>query len=195
VDRRDIQDDDIEHLATTVTTAVNLEMACPDKMLGIAHRLRPHQVTLVPERREEIPTQGGRDAHRERERIGTSVARVNAAGIRTSLLIGAHPAADELPPELGAAAIELHTGRYAAEASNPATLAALRDASRHGASIGLAIHAGHGLTAVNVKPVAAIPEIEELNTGNSVIGRAIFGSLEIAVREPRGAIDAARSGF
>jgi pyridoxine 5-phosphate synthase len=192
-DRRHIQDDDVERLAARITTVFNLEMACTDEMLAIAERLRPHQVTLVPERREEVTTEGGLDVVRERSRVAEGVARMNAAGIRTSLFIGPDREAVDVSRAVGAAAIELHTGRYAHHASDPATLAALRDASRHGASIGLAVHAGHGLTVDNVTPVAAIPEIEELNIGHSVVSRAVFISLERAVRELRAAMDAARA--
>ena len=194
-DRRHIQDSDIERLATTVSTVFNLEMACTDEMLALAERLRPKQVTLVPERREEVTTEGGLDVLRERARIADGVARLNAAGIRTSLFIGPDRPTVEASRAIGAAAIELHTGQYAHHSTDPATLAALRDASRYGASIGLAVHAGHGLTVDNVTPVAAIPEIEELNIGHSVISRAIFISLESAVRELRAAMDAARTGF
>ena len=194
-DRRHIQDDDVERLARTVKTVFNLEMACTDEMLAIAERLRPHQVTLVPERREEVTTEGGLDVVRERSRVSDGVARMNAAGIRTSLFIGPDRAAIDLSREIGASAVELHTGQYAHHAADPATLSALRDASRHGASIGLAVHAGHGLTVENVGPVAAIPEIEELNIGHSVVSRAIFISLERAVRELRAAMDAARANF
>lgn len=192
-DRRHIQDDDIERLATTVTTVLNLEMACTDEMLAIAERLRPHQVTLVPERREEITTEGGLDIARDPGRIGEGIARLNAAGIRTSLFISPDAGAVTRSRELNAAAIELHTGAYSHASADPATLRALRDASRHGASIGLAVHAGHGLTVQNVGPVAAIPEIEELNIGHSVIGRAIFVGLTEAVRELRRAMDDART--
>lgn len=192
-DRRHIQDDDIERLATTVTTVLNLEMACTDEMLAIAERLRPHQVTLVPERREEITTEGGLDIARDPGRIGEGIARLNAAGIRTSLFISPVVSAVTRSRELNAAAIELHTGAYSHAPADPATLRALRDASRHGASIGLAVHAGHGLTVQNVGPVAAIPEIEELNIGHSVIGRAIFVGLIEAVRELRRAMDDART--
>ncbi|HEY4131489.1 MAG TPA: pyridoxine 5'-phosphate synthase [Gemmatimonadaceae bacterium] len=194
-DRRHIQDSDIERLATTVTTVFNLEMACTEEMLAIAERLRPLQVTLVPERREEVTTEGGLDVIRERSRVADGVARLNAAGIRTSLFIGPDQRMVDTSREVGAAAIELHTGQYAHHVTDPATLAAIRDASRHGASIGLAVHAGHGLTVDNVGPVAAIPEIEELNIGHSVISRAIFVSLDSAVRELRAAMDAARASF
>jgi pyridoxine 5-phosphate synthase len=192
-DRRHIQDDDIGRLAASVTTVLNLEMACTDEMLEIAERLRPHQVTLVPERREEITTEGGLDVSRERGRLTDGIARLNAAGIRTSLFIGPDRDAVDRSRELGAIAIELHTGRYAHAPGDPASLAALRDASRHGASIGVAIHAGHGLDVRNVGPVAAIPEIEELNIGHAVVSCAIFVGLDEAVRELRRAMDAARA--
>jgi pyridoxine 5-phosphate synthase len=192
-DRRHIQDDDIERLATSITTVFNFEMACTPEMLALAVRLRPHQVTLVPERREEITTEGGLDVARDQGRIADGVARLDAAGIRTSLFIGPDRAAIDRAREVGAAAIELHTGQYAHAAMDPATLRALRDASTHGASIGLSVHAGHGLTVENVRPVAAIPEIEELNIGHAVVSRAIFVGLAEAVRELRAAMDDARA--
>ena len=191
-DRRHIQDDDIQRLATSVTTVLNLEMAVTDEMLGIAERVRPYQVTLVPERRQEITTEGGLDLTRDRARFADGIARLNAAGIRTSLFIGPDLVTVDASRELGAAAIELHTGRYANAPDDPATLAALRDAARHGASIGLAVHAGHGLTTDNVAPIAAVPEIEELNIGHSVVSRAVFIGMAAAVRELRAAMDAAR---
>ena len=191
-DRRHIQDDDIRRLATSVTTVLNLEMAVTDEMLGIAERVRPYQVTLVPERREEITTEGGLDLTRDRARFADGIAQLNAAGIRTSLFIGPDLVTVDASRELGAAAIELHTGRYANAPDDPATLAALRDAARHGASIGLAVHAGHGLTTDNVAPIAAVPEIEELNIGHSVVSRAVFIGMAAAVRELRAAMDAAR---
>jgi pyridoxine 5-phosphate synthase len=194
-DRRHIQDDDVERLATTVSTVFNLEMACTDEMLGIALRLRPHQVTLVPERREEVTTEGGLDVLREKDRIAAGVARLNAAGIRTSLFVGPDRATIDASRAIGAAAVELHTGAYAHAAEDPAKLRDLRDASAHGASIGLAVHAGHGLTTANVGPVAAIPAIEELNIGHWVISRAITVGLAEAVRELRHAMDAARATF
>jgi len=191
-DRRHIQDDDIERLATSVRTVFNLEMACTPEMLALAVRLRPHQVTLVPERREEITTEGGLDVARDPQRIQEGVAQLNAAGIRTSLFIGPDRAAVDCARDVGAAAIELHTGPYAHAPADPGMLRALRYAAAHGASLGLAVHAGHGLTVENVRPVAAIPEIEELNIGHSVVSRAIFVGLAEAVRELRRAMDDAR---
>ena len=192
-DRRHIQDVDIERLATEVTTVLNLEMACTDEMLAIAKRLRPHQVTIVPERREEITTEGGLDVSRDVHRLRDGLARLNDAGIRTSLFIAPHRDAIERSRELGAAAIELHTGQYAHCAGDSQTLNALRDGSRLGAGLGLAVHAGHGLTVANVRPVAAIPEIEELNIGHSVVSRAIFVGLMEAVQELRRVMDEARA--
>lgn len=192
-DRRHVQDDDVERLATSLTTDFNLEMACTDEMLAIAERLRPREVTLVPERREEITTEGGLDVSRDPRRLAEGIRRLNAAGIRTSLFIAPDLAVVTASRELGAAAIELHTGAYAHAPADPAMLRALRDASRHGASIGLAVHAGHGLTVDNVGPVAAIPEVEELNIGHSVVSRAIFVGLADAVRELRKAMDDART--
>jgi len=191
-DRRHIQDDDVERLATTVSTVFNLEMACTDEMIAIALRLCPHQVTLVPDRREEITTEGGLDVLREKDRIEAGVARLNAAGIRTSLFVAPDRPAIEVSRAVGAAAVELHTGAYAHRSDH---LSDLRDAAGYGASIGLAVHAGHGLTTANVGPVAAIPEIEELNIGHWVIARALTVGLADAVRELRFAMDAARATF
>ena len=191
-DRRHIQDVDIERLATTVTTVLNLEMACTDEMLDIATRLRPHQVTLVPERRQEITTEGGLDVSRDPERIRRGLARLNDAGIRTSLFIAPHASDVERSRDLGAVAIELHTGQYAHCPNDPKTLTDLQEAARLGASLGLAVHAGHGLTVANVRPVAALPQVEELNIGHSVVSRAVFVGLTEAVRELRRVMDEAR---
>ena len=191
-DRRHIQDDDIARLATSVTTVLNLEMACTDEMLALAERLQPHQVTLVPERREEVTTEGGLDVGRDQPRLAAGLARLNAAGIRTSLFIAPDRGAVDQSRALGAAAVEFHTGPYAHHPGDPAMLAALQLSARHAASIGLAAHAGHGLTTHNVGPVAAIPEIEELNIGHWVVSRAVFIGIGDAVRELRVAMDAAR---
>jgi pyridoxine 5-phosphate synthase len=191
-DRRHIQDHDIARLATSVTTVLNLEMACTDEMLALAERLRPHQVTLVPERREEITTEGGLDVGRDQLRLAAGIARLNDAGIRTSLFIAPELTAVDQSRSLGAVAVEFHTGPYAHDADNPATIMALQSAAQHAASIGLAAHAGHGLTTHNVGPVAAIPEIEELNIGHWVVSRAVFIGIGDAVRELRVAMDVAR---
>ena len=191
-DRRHIQDDDIMRLATAVQTVLNLEMACTDEMLGIAERLRPHQVTFVPERRAEITTEGGLDVSRDAARLAVGIGRLNGVGIRTSLFIDPDVAAVAQSRELGALAVELHTGRYSHAPGDPLTLRALRESARGAAESGLAVHAGHGLTTGNVAAVAAIAEIEELNIGHSVVARAVFVGLDAAVRELRKAMDDAR---
>jgi len=191
-DRRHIQDNDIERLAKSVRTVLNLEMALTDEMIAIANALVPHQVSLVPEKREEITTEGGLDVTHESKRLADGVARLNAAGIRTSLFIAPDERMVKASRDLGAAAIELHTGAYAHHPGDSGTLAALAKAAELGAKLGLAVHAGHGLTVHNVRPVAAIPEIEELNIGHSVVSRAIFVGLEAAVMELRHVMDSAR---
>jgi len=192
-DRRHIQDADVERIAHTVRTVFNLELALTDEMLGIAERLRPFQVTLVPERREEVTTEGGLDVHREPDRLRAGLARLRRAGCRTSLFIDPDPDAVRMSRELGADAIELHTGSYAHASHDPARIRALRDAAVAGRTAGLAVHAGHGLTVGNVGAVAAIAEIEELNIGHHIVSRAVFVGLDAAVREMRAAMDAGRS--
>jgi pyridoxine 5-phosphate synthase len=191
-DRRHIQDADIDAIAAAVTTVLNLEMACTTEMLDLAERLRPHQVTLVPERREEITTEGGLALSSAERSIRDGLERLRSAGIRTSLFIDPDRDSVTRSRDFGADAVELHTGRYAHAPGPGAPLSALRDAAAFGASLGLAVHAGHGLTTENVGPVAAIPEIEELNIGHHVISRAIFVGLDAAVRELRWAMDVAR---
>lgn len=191
-DRRHIQDADVEALATSVTTYFNLEAACADEMIAIALRLKPQQVTLVPEKREEITTEGGLDVFRESARVENAISALRGAGIRTSLFIDPSPRAVEQSAKLGAEAIELHTGEYAHHPADPAMIRALQGASVTGISAGLAVHAGHGLTVRNVGPVAAIREIEELNIGHSIVSRAVFVGLVEAVREVRRAMDEAR---
>ncbi len=192
-DRRHIQDDDVERLKKSVRTYFNLEMASVPQMVDIARWLAPQQVTLVPERREEITTEGGLDIISDPARIRASVDTLTNAGIRVSLFIDPTREAIEQSKELGVPAIELHTGAYSHNPDSKKTIGALRDAARRGADLGLAIHAGHGLTVDNVGPVAAIPEIEELNIGHSIISRAVFIGLERAVKEMREAMRAARS--
>jgi len=192
-DRRHMQDADIEKLKKTVRTYFNLEMACVAEMLELARRLRPEQVTLVPERREEITTEGGLDITSDPARIRNAVESLDGAGIRVSLFIDPTRAAVEQSKKLGVPAIELHTGSYSHDPDSDAALDALRDSARRAADLGLAVHAGHGLNLRNVAAVAAIPEIEELNIGHSIISRAIFIGLDRAVREMGEAMRAARS--
>ena len=192
-DRRHIQDADIEQLKKSVRTYFNLEMACVAEMLELARRLKPQQVTLVPERREEITTEGGLDISSDPDRIRNSIDALSDAGIRVSLFIDPTRAAVEQSRKLGVRAIELHTGSYSHRPESNATLEALRDSARRGADLGLAVHAGHGLTVRNVGPIASIPEIEELNIGHSIISRSIFVGIDRAVKEMREAMNAARS--
>ena len=192
-DRRHIQDADIERLKKSVSTYFNLEMACVAEMLELARRLKPQQVTLVPERREEITTEGGLDITTDPARIRNAIDALSDAGIRVSLFIDPTRAAIEQSKKLGVPAIELHTGNYSHRPKSDATIEALRDSARRGADLGLAVHAGHGLTVRNVGPVASIPEIEELNIGHSIISRAVFVGIDRAVKEMREAMSAARS--
>lgn len=193
-DRRHMQDDDIIRLASTVRTVFNLEMALTEEMLTIAERLRPYQVTLVPERREEVTTEGGLDVSRDPERLRSGLARLKRAGVRTSLFIDPEGEAVRRSHTVGADAIELHTGSYAHHPDDEHTLRALVDAAELGRSLGLAVHAGHGLTVRNVGPVAAIAAIEELNIGHSIVSRAIFVGLARSIAETRAAMDAAARG-
>jgi pyridoxine 5-phosphate synthase len=192
-DRRHIQDADIERLKRSVSTYFNLEMACVAEMLELARRLKPQQVTLVPERREEITTEGGLDITSDPNRVRNAIEALSDAGIRVSLFIDPTRSAVEQSKKLGAPAVELHTGSYSHRSDSKDTLDALRDSARRGADLGLAIHAGHGLTVRNVGPVAAIPEIEELNIGHSIVSRSVFVGLDRAVKEMLEAMRAARS--
>jgi pyridoxine 5-phosphate synthase len=191
-DRRHMQDADIEKLKQSVTTYFNLEMACVAEMLELARRLRPQQVTLVPERREEITTEGGLDITSDPARIRNAIDSLSDAAIRVSLFIDPTRVAVEQSKRLGVPAIELHTGSYS---HNPGenTLDALRDSARRAADLGLAVHAGHGLNLQNVGAVAEIHEIEELNIGHSIISRSVFVGLDRAVGEMREAMRTARS--
>jgi len=191
-DRRHIQDRDVELLMRTVRTGVNLELAVVSDVLELAVAWKPMQATLVPERREEITTEGGLAVSAAVEK---AMARLRDAHIRTSLFIDPEPETVRASAELGADAVELHTGEYANTRGTERAehLDRLRRASALGASLGLAVHAGHGLTYHNVSPVAVIPEIEELNIGHSVVSHALFVGMERAVREMAEVIRRARS--
>ncbi len=192
-DRRHVQDADVERLATELRTPFNLEMACTVEMIAIAERLRPHQVTLVPEKREEITTEGGLDVTREPQALEDAIRRLKSAGVRTSLFIDAVPMIIERSAWLGADAIELHTGSYALSPHDGRPLGALREGARQARALGLAVHAGHGLTVRNVGAVAAIRDIEELNIGHSVVSNAIYTGLPSSVRAMRLAMETARA--
>ena len=192
-DRRHIQDRDVEILLKTVRSVVNLELAATGEMVRLGAGLRPHQATLVPERREEITTEGGLDCAQGGPRIADAVSRLRAAGIRTSLFIDPDPATVRAAAALGPDAVELHTGRYAHHWRQPGPyLEELRAAAAAARGAGLAVHAGHGLTYENVAPVAALSDVEELNIGHSVLSRAVFTGIGEAVREMRQRIDRAR---
>lgn len=191
-DRRHIQDADVETLARTVRSYLNLEMACTDEMLAIALRLRPQQVTIVPERRAEVTTEGGLDVRRDPAGLRRTLDALTAAGIRTALFIDPDLDVVRASHELGTAAIELHTGQYAHQPDGPAPLLALAAAADEGAKLGLGIHAGHGLNVANVARVAAIEPIEELNIGHALIGRSILIGIAGAVHELRAVMNAAR---
>jgi len=192
-DRRHVQDADVLRLRESVETYFNLELAAVPEMVGIATRIGPQQVTLVPERREEITTEGGLDIMTDPPRIERAIDALASAGIRVSLFIDPTTRAVEQAARLGVPAIELHTGTYAHDSTSGGPLDALRESARVGAALGLAVHAGHGLTVRNVAAVAAIPEIEELNIGHSIISRAVFVGIESAVREMLEAMRRARS--
>jgi pyridoxine 5-phosphate synthase len=193
-DRRHIQDDDVARLRETVRTVLNLEMAATDAMAGIAERTEPEQATLVPERREEITTEGGLDCTAAADRLRTVLARLKTAGIRTSLFIAPDATSVTAALALKPDAVELHTGRYAHQwRANDDALDELVTAARTVKAAGIAVHAGHGLTYENVGPVAAIEDIEELNIGHSVVSRAVLTGMDEAVREMRRRIDLARS--
>ena len=203
-DRRHIQERDVRLLVATVRTGVNLELAVAEDVLAIALELRPMAVTIVPERREEITTEGGLalSGPEERARVAAAVERLAAAGLRTSLFIDPDEDALRAAAAIGPAAVELHTGAYAEAWARRATEGAgpvqeqldrLRRAAALGRSLGLDIHAGHGLTYENVSPVAAIAEIEELNIGHSIISRAVLTGMAAAVRDMRQLILEART--
>ncbi|OQW44668.1 MAG: pyridoxine 5'-phosphate synthase [Proteobacteria bacterium SG_bin5] len=193
-DRRHITDGDIARLAAGLAIPLNLEMAATDEMLAIALAHRPHAACIVPEKREERTTEGGLDAAGQYERLAPMVRALSAAGVRVSLFIEPAPAQIEVALALGAPVVELHTGRYAelAGAAQAEELKRLSDAAAFGAKNGLEVHAGHGLTLDNVAPIAAIPQLKELNIGHSIIADAIFVGLADAVRRMRAAMDAAR---
>ena len=188
-DRRHIQDYDVERLATAVGV-LNLELATSADVLAIACRIRPYQATLVPERREEITTEGGLDLSRPSPRLRETIRRLEEVGARVSLFIDPDLATLDAAKDLGVPAVELHTGRYAHSwRRNDNALEELRRAARHASDMGLFVHAGHGLTYDNVRPVAAIPEIEELNIGHSVMSRAILVGMREAVDGMRKAME------
>lgn len=193
-DRRHITDADIARLSAELPVPLNLEMAATEEMLGIALRHRPHAACIVPEKREERTTEGGLDAAGQFDALAPMVAALREAGIRVSLFIEPEAAQIDAAVRLGAPVVELHTGRYAEldEAAREVELKRLADAAALAAKNGIEVHAGHGLTFDNVVPIAAIPQVRELNIGHFLIGEAIFDGLAPVVARMRALMDAAR---
>lgn len=185
-DRRHIQDGDIEQLMSSIQTRLNLEMAVTDEMVAIATRIKPSACCLVPERREELTTEGGLDVIGNYARIRRACKQLGEAGIEVSLFIDAEPAQIEAAGRSGAPVIELHTGHYAnadTTATQTQELARLRQAAQQAEALGLQVNAGHGLHYHNVAAICRIPQIVELNIGHAIIARAVFTGLESAVRD------------
>jgi pyridoxine 5-phosphate synthase len=196
-DRRHIQDRDLRVLRETVQVRLNLEMAVAPEIVELALQTRPDQVTLVPERREELTTEGGLDVAGQVDRVREAAYRLEGAGIEVSLFIDPDARQVEASIALGVAAVELHTGRYADALEGPARQAELEALRRAGASIvaaGLEVHAGHGLNYRNVGPIARIDRMAELNIGHSIVSRAVFIGLGPAVREMKDCISRALLG-
>ncbi len=193
-DRRHITDDDIARLSVELAIPLNLEMAATDEMLAIALKHRPHAACIVPEKREERTTEGGIDAAGQHNRLAPLVSELGAAKIRVSLFIEPDPRQIEAALRLGAPVVELHTGRYAelSGAAQGEELRRLADAAALAAKNGIEVHAGHGLTHANVAPIAAVPQVRELNIGHFLVGEALFVGLAESVRRMRAEMDAAR---
>ena len=198
-DRRHVREEDLARLSTSVTLPINLEMACTPEMLAMALSAHPNACCLVPERREERTTEGGLDVARGHNEVAPYVRRLNDAGIRVSLFIDPHPVQIAVAHALGAPVVELHTGAYCEAVARgdihkaEAELDAIRVAASTGAALGIEIHAGHGITFGSVGPIAAIPQIAELNIGHFLIGEAIFTGLDGAIRRMRALMLAARA--
>lgn len=194
-DRRHIQERDLRSMAGVLQTRMNLEMAVTDEMLDVAVEVAPRDCCLVPERREELTTEGGLDVASQVERVGEACATLGAAGIRVSLFIDPDADQVEAARAAGAPVIELHTGAYA-EAEDEdrlrAELERIQRAASYAASLGLKVNAGHGLHYHNVQPIARIPEVRELNIGHAIIARAIFDGLSTAVIEMKRLMNEAR---
>lgn len=185
-DRRHITDRDVRILRETIQTRMNLEMAVTDEMVNIACHVKPHFCCLVPEKRQEVTTEGGLDVAGQQEKITHAVKRLSDAGILVSLFIDADHQQIDAAAAAGAPYIEIHTGAYAETAegsARDAELARIASAATYAAAKGIKVNAGHGLTYHNVQPIAALPEMHELNIGHAIIGRALFSGLAEAVRE------------
>ena len=195
-DRRHIQDGDLDAIIEVMRTHMNLECAVTDEMLSIAVAVNPSDVCLVPEKREELTTEGGLDVAAQLEKVRDACSRLSEAGIRASLFIDPDPAQLDAALEAGAPVVELHTGSYADSegVTQHKELARVVDAAAYGKKLGLVINAGHGLHYGNVAAIARIPEIVELNIGHAIISRAVFEGLQVAVSEMKRQMSKARSG-
>ncbi|MGB1539884.1 MAG: pyridoxine 5'-phosphate synthase [Rickettsiales bacterium] len=194
-DRRHIRDADMRALIDQIAIPLNMEMAATDEMVKIALEIAPHAVCLVPEKREELTTEGGLDVVSAKASLAPAIKTLADAGSRVSLFVDADLKQLDVAKALGAAVVELHTGRYCETrgAEQAAELARLREAARHAAAIGLECHAGHGLCYETVGPVAAIPEVVELNIGHFLMGEAMFIGLKPAIHQMRRLMDEARA--
>ena len=194
-DRRHIQDRDVEMLKDILLTRMNLEMAVTNEMLAIAERIRPEECCLVPERREELTTEGGLDVLGQKLRMQEACMRLAESGARVSLFIDADCAQIEAAKEVGAPVIEIHTGHYAdaeSQQQRDIEFERIKQAVEYGDSIGLHVNAGHGLNYQNILPIAALSQIKELNIGHAIIARALFTGLQPAVLEMRRLMDSVR---
>lgn len=197
-DRRHIIDRDVEILSDTIQTRMNLEMAVTDEMLDIACRIKPAFVCLVPEKREEVTTEGGLDVAGQLDKVTAAVKRLSKAGIKVSLFIDAEHEQIDAAVATGAPFIEIHTGHYAnalTEEEQAADVQRIAAAATYAHQAGLKVNAGHGLHYHNVKPIAAIPEMHELNIGHAIIARAAFDGLEKAIRDMKRLMQEARQGI
>lgn len=195
-DRRHIRDEDMKRLREDVDLPLNFEMAATDEMLAIALETKPHAVCLVPEKREERTTEGGLDVVGGHNHLKRFVSYLKDAGIRVSLFIEASKDQLDAAKSLGAPVVEIHTGAYCdaeTDADRNRELERIRTAVKYGASVGLEVHAGHGLNYETVKPIAAMPEVAELNIGHFLIGEAVFVGLDVAIAEMRRLMDEART--
>ncbi|MCW3473694.1 pyridoxine 5'-phosphate synthase [Limobrevibacterium gyesilva] len=190
-DRRHIRDADVHAIRAAITKPLNFEMAATDEMVRIALETRPHACCIVPEKRTEVTTEGGLDVRGQQAALRPAVAALSAAGIRVSMFVDPDPAQLEASAAVGAAVVELHTGAYAHGAAGE--LERLQAAARLTASLGLECHAGHGLTYDNVGPVAAIPDVVELNIGHFIIGQAVFDGLDAVVKHMKALMQKARA--
>jgi len=193
-DRRHIRDSDIERLKNEVKLPLNLEMAATQEMLDIALKVKPHAVCLVPEKREELTTEGGLDVVMLEKTLSPYIKKLQDNGSRVSLFIAANSTQIEAAKRTGAKVVELHTGTYAEEPSQ-ANLEAIINAAKHAHNLGLEVHAGHGLNYDNITNIAAIPEIVELNIGHFLIGEAVFVGLKDAIIQMRNIMNKARGNI